>query len=376
MKLKEKGFTKPRGFTVLELMVAVAVTALLAAILLNVSTQVLNTQRLATADLETNQVAQFVLDQIQEDLQCALYRNDGNAWMAISILKSKDNSGEWDFADDGNPDAGKPIDESLRLIKSHWTGDEVLGDEEYDVFKQAEFEKSRFGVAGTWLRFFTQAPELGQSNSRAAGARAIAYQIIRHGLTSSTTSSKRYQLFRSDVSAKNTFASGYNLHHEFGGYTREASTSSRDPNDPLTPRVPSSIINPIVPEGSDYSATAFSLAANIIDFGVRAYVLEKNSFGTGKLVQIYPLIDESGNLKADSFLATSLRKYQVHDPLFHSFPDVIDLFVRVLTTQGAQLLENFENGLFQSKNEQKWWTVAEENSEVYVRRVKVYGKGL
>jgi prepilin-type N-terminal cleavage/methylation domain-containing protein len=377
MKLKGTECMDRKGFTVLELMVAVAVTALLAAILLNVSTQVLNTQRLASSDLETNQVAQFVLDQIQEDLQCAIYRNDGNVWMAISILNSKENSGEWDFAKEGSPDGGKPIDDSLRLVKSHWTGDEVLADEEYDVFGQAVFEKSRFGAAGTWLRFFSQAPEVGQSNNSAAGTRAIAYQIIRYGLTSSSTSSKRYHLFRSDVSAKNTFAAGYNLHPEFGGYNKDAQTSSTDPNDPLTPRVPSSIINPIIPEGSDYSANAFSLAANIIDFGVRAYVVEKNSFGTGKLVQIFPLIDEFGmKSQGDQFLATSLTDYQVHDPLFHAFPDVIDLFVRVLTTQGARLLENFENETFQSKDEQNWWTIAEENSEVFVRRVKIYGKGL
>ena len=61
---------------------------------------------------------------------------------------------------------------------------------------------------------------------------------------------------------------------------------------------------------------------------------------------------------------------------YHSFPDVVDLFIRVLTTQRCSLLENFENGLFQSTDEQNWWTIAEENSEVYVRRVKIYGKGL
>ena len=45
-------------------------------------------------------------------------------------------------------------------------------------------------------------------------------------------------------------------------------------------------------------------------------------------------------------------------------------------TKGAKLLENYENGLFQTTDEQNWWTIAEENSEVYVRRVKIYGSGL
>ena len=140
-------FTKRAGFTVLELMVAVAVTALLATALLSISSRVLETQRLATEALETNQVAQFVLDQIQEDLQCAIYQNNGNTWMAISILDTKENSKSWEFADDEDPDSGKPLDGSLRLIMAHWPEDEILPENEYDIFKQAPFEKSRFGVA-------------------------------------------------------------------------------------------------------------------------------------------------------------------------------------------------------------------------------------
>ena len=62
----------PKGFTVLELIVAVTVTAMLSGMLLLISNQVLETQSRASAELEHNQIAHFVLDQIQEDLQCAL----------------------------------------------------------------------------------------------------------------------------------------------------------------------------------------------------------------------------------------------------------------------------------------------------------------
>jgi prepilin-type N-terminal cleavage/methylation domain-containing protein len=363
------------GFTVLELMVAVAVTALLAAVLLNVSTQVLETQRIASGDLETNQIAQFALDRIQEDLQCALYRNDGNVWMAISILETKDNSGSWIPVDESEEERGKPIEDSFRILSTDWPDDEKLPDEEIDWLGQSPFEKSRFGVGGTWLRFFTQGPELDQKTKNTGAARAVAYQIIRHGLTPSPTSSVRYQLFRSDVSAKNTFEAGYNLYPKENAYSIDAAA-----NDPSTPRVPSTITNPIIPEGSDYSSTAFSLAANVIDFGVRAYVLEKNSFGTGNLVQIFPAV-ESGNLLATEYLATSnsnpeLGYQTLENPPYHLFPDVIDLFIRVLTNEGARLLESLENGLIPTNDQQNWWTIAEEHSEVYVRRVKIYGQGL
>jgi len=363
------------GFTVLELMVAVAVTALLAGILLKVSTQVLETQRLATGDLETNQVAQFVLDRIQEDLQCAVYRNDGNTWMAISILDNEENSGQWRGADEGRDDIGKPIEESLRLIGSHWPEEESLDEEELDHLGQGPFEKSRFGVAGAWLRFFTQAPELDQNATNTGGARAISYQIIRHGLTASSTSSVRYQLFRSDVSARNTFEAGYDLHPDAIGYNENAEKSSLDPINPESPRVASTIINPIIPLGSDYSATSFSLAANIIDFGLRAYVLERNSFGTGNLVQIFPPIENKGQWQgSEELLSTSYQGYKKKKFPFHAFPDVIDLFVRVLSNEGARLIESLESN--QNQNSQDWWEIAEEHSKVFFRRVKIYGQGL
>mgnify|MGYP007000078777 len=71
---------------------------------------------------------------------------------------------------------------------------------------------------GTWLRFFSGGPELDPSAENSGGARAISYQIIRHGLTSSETSTPRYQLFRADVSDVNTLEAGYNLGAEDGPY--------------------------------------------------------------------------------------------------------------------------------------------------------------
>ena len=364
---------KQQGFTVLELMVAVAVTALLAAVLLNVSSQVLETQRLASGTLETNQVAQFALDRIQEDLQCALYRNDGNVWMAISVLETKENSGYWKLVDESDNKMGKPLEDSFRLLEGDWPENKKLPEDEYYSLGQGPFEKSRFGVGGVWLRFFTQGPELDQNAKNTGAARAVAYQIIRQGLTSSTTSSARYQLFRSDVSAKNTFEAGYNLHPDAEAYNPQATTNFDREN---TPRLPSTITNPIIAEGSDYSSSAFSLAANVIDFGVRAYVLQKNSYGTGNLVQVFPAIDSSGNLLDTEFLATSHAAYQTLSNPFHLFPDVIDLSIRVLTNEGARLMESLENGLIPTTEEQDWWSIAEEHSEVYIRRVKIYGQGL
>jgi type II secretory pathway pseudopilin PulG len=368
--------TRTQGFTVIELLVAVSVTALLSGMLLLISTQVLETQSKSTSTIETNQIAQFVLDQVQEDLQCALYRNDGNVWMTISLLNDNENSGSW--VNPAISSNGKSQIDSLRVVGSDWPSEE-LTDSEIDALGQGPFLESRFGVAGCWLRFFSQSPELDPNAKNHGSARAIGYQIIRYGLTGSPSSRAKYQLFRSDVSARNTFEAGYNLHPNDGGYNSSASLTSLDPSDLSTPRIPSSITNPIVTDGTDYSPTSFSLASNIIDFGIRAYHLEENSFGTGNLVQIFPPIDISspGNLLAQEFMATSYNTYQtLNNKTFYLFPDVMDVMVRVLSMEGARLVEAFENGSVPNTDNLNWWSIAEEHSEVYIRRIKIYGSGL
>lgn len=369
--------TRTQGFTVIELLVAVSVTALLSGMLLLISTQVLETQSKSTSTIETNQIAQFVLDQVQEDLQCALYRNDGNVWMAISLLNDNENSGG-SWVNPSISSNGKSQIDSLRIVGLDWPSEE-LTDSEIDALGQGPFLESRFGVAGCWLRFFSQSPELDPNAKNHGSARAIGYQILRYGLTGSPSSRAKYQLFRSDVSARNTFEAGYNLHPNDGGYNSSASLTSLDPSDLGTPRIPSSITNPIVTDGTDYSPTSFSLASNIIDFGIRAYHLEENSFGTGNLVQIFPPIDISspGNLLAQEFMATSYNTYQtLNNKTFYLFPDVMDVMVRVLSMEGARLVEAFENGSVPNTDNLNWWSIAEEHSEVYIRRIKIYGSGI
>lgn len=371
--------TNTRGFTVLELIVAVSVTAVLSGMLLLISNQVLETKSKSAAELERNQIAHFVLDQIQEDLQCALFRNDGNIWMAISLLNDNSNSGgSWIEVENG--DFSKPPQDSLRIVESDWPS-EFLSESEIDALGQGPFEKSRFGVAGSWLRFFSQSPEVDPNAKSQGAARAIAYQIIRRGVTDASTSRIRYHLFRSDVSAKNTFESGYNLdpNLEASGYGASASLVSLDPQDPNTPRLPATIINPVLSDGAEYPTNAFSLVTNVIDFGIRAYRLEKNSFGTGNYVQLFPLIDinSPGNLLVTEYFATSHKTYQtLSDPSFYSFPDVIDVMVRVLSENGARILESYENGEIPNTENIDWWSIAEEHSKCYFRRVKIYGRGI
>jgi type II secretory pathway pseudopilin PulG len=359
-------YSQKSGFTVLELLVAVSVTALLAGMLLNITSQVVSTQTQASGDLETNQVAQFILDRIQEDLHCAIYRNDGNVWMAATILEDTSNSNSWKEAS-----AEKPSTTSLRITPNDWS------DGPDDLFANANNQisllDSRFGVAGTFFRFFTQAPELDPEAENSGGARAVSYQIIRYGITKATTSRSRYQLFRSDVSVKETFKAGYDLHPSSEAYTQGANGS----------REPANIKNPIFTAGGELS-TDFSLASNIIDFGIRAYLIDKNSYGTGHLKQIFPDINAStgGGNPPYEYLATSNTNYRASGKpsRLYAFPEVIDVMVRILTTEGASAISAYEEGLIPTpsgKNpDEYWWEIAEKNSEVYIRRVRVIPSGV
>ena len=354
-----------RGFTVLELLVAVSVTALLAGMLLNITSQVIKTQTQASGNLETNQAAQFILDRIQEDLQCAIYRNDGNIWMAADILNSTENSGNWN---DSKYKVPKPEKESLRIKLDHWPS-EALNAQQI-ANKQGQLTDTRFGIAGTWLRFFTEAPELDPNAENSGGARAISYQILRHGLTSSETSTPRYQLFRSDVSDINTLNSGYNLDAENGPYSNTSDDG---------PRESGNVKNPIF-KNNGKESTDFSLASNVVDFGIRAYLIRSGGQGTGYLQQIFP--DINATTEDFQFRATSNPNYHEDQQkrYLHAFPDVIDIMVRVLTAEGSSALAAYEQGLIPPSEEMNeneyWWFLVEQNSEVYTRRVKIFSEGI
>ena len=141
---------------------------------------------------------------------------------------------------------------------------------------------------------FTQAPELDLEAKSSGGARAASYQIVRHGLLGdSDTAMPRYQLFRSDVSDENTLKAGFNHIPMFPSRLNNLGNVQLDPiygekSDQNGYRSAETIHNPIIQNADTISPTAFSIAANVVDFGIRAYVMKNNRHGTGYLKQIFP----------------------------------------------------------------------------------------
>ena len=263
----------------------------------------------------------------------------------------------------------KPSAESLRLKPSDLVDPSSEQERYVQATKQVRLQDCRFGIAGAWLRFFTQAPELDPSSTGSSGVRAISYQIVRHGLTGAPNSEPRYQLFRADVSAKQTFDAGYDLHPSKGTFL--AGSNGR--------RETGNVVDPIFVDNGKPSAD-FSLAANIIDFGIRAYLIESNISGRRFLQPIFP--DVNATLAPYEYFATSNPTYRTNtdNPLAYAFPDVIDIMVRVLTSEGASAIADYEDGLISSpadiSPEDYWWQLAEEHSQIYVRRVRILASGI
>jgi hypothetical protein len=78
------------------------------------------------------------------------------------------------------------------------------------------------------------------------------------------------------------------------------------------------------------------------------------------------------NVADISFAATASPSVNVTTK---AFPEAAEVFVRVLTDEGVELISNLENGLTPNEDG-KWWEIALANSRVYTRRVEIKGTSL
>lgn len=309
-----------RGFTLLELLVAIGLTLAMAAAILVVTRSTLQlwqrTQDALTADTQ----ARVVLDYLERDLAAALVRSDGHTWLAVDVTNtaaSLSNHG-WLATATSKPAGATSTD----LLANH----------------SGRLAGARFGLSGAWLRFFTTNVESGASLPI-----AISYQLARRPVSGSIVSGNpaavRYSFFRSAVSPEQTFAAGYDL---LSGYAWSTPT-------PPGQRSPGTITNP--------NTTSDLLATNVIDFAVWLYVRE----ASGELRRIFPENDSDLTHRAMALA---------------DFPDVADVMIRVLTDQGAQRIGHLENSrpsvsrpVEFSTDAEWWWSIAESHSRVHVRRI-------
>ncbi|MEY2880825.1 MAG: hypothetical protein RLZZ15_3205 [Verrucomicrobiota bacterium] len=365
-----------RAFTLLELLVAAAITAALAAAIAVIVGNVATGWARASGRLGADSQARLVLDQLQLDLQGAMFRDDGNVWLAADILDRTSNPGSlWT--------------EAVRNPKP--TGAGANGSV---ILNTPGLADARFGKAGVWLRFFTT--RRGANNAASATTSvntgsapvAVGYQIIRRfaATNGANTTAQGYLLHRSEArpaaasGRPGVLESGFNI--TAAAYTTNT-TSTNDGSqtgDPRGTQVPGSNAGAI---GRNLDAV---LADNVIDFGVRLYVRDATQGGGLRLV--FPA-DATGrpNGTANSRHRASLpSSTPVTAANFGTvMPDVVDVMVRVLTDDGAAKLAYIEANQtpaltvptkYNGNAQAWWWGVAMENSRVFTRRIVLNAKSL
>jgi len=335
-----------KAFTLIEVLVAVGITALLAAFIVTIVTNVSGFWSRTSGRLSAEAQGRFILDQLTLDLQSALFRDDGGTWLAVTIPANINNTGLWTTTG-STPAALKPanVAGSLQFIATADLSDNSpLG--------------PRFGIAGAWLRFFTTKRGGSTTLANVSAPVAVSYQIVRRATSGNEgrSTDRRYLLHRAEVrpglanNRAGTFETGFDI--AASAYTTRPTNFQT--GDPAEIRYPA--INSV-------------MAENVIDFGVRLYVRDAST--TSGLRRIFPLTNNS--------LSYNARSPASLTGVADVFPDVIDVMVRVLTDEGARLLAGYEASPQRvtaapgRSTQQYWWDLVLANSQVFTRRIVVNG---
>ena len=301
-----------QGFTLIELLVASGVTAIIVGLMITMVSNLLTAYNRSSGALSAQSQAGFVLDQLTTELESAVFRNTGDVMLAATIQDGAQTGYAWG-------ESIKPVGKSLNIP-----------DETDRAGVLTPIEDLRFGVGGVWLRFLTSAPTL--SGDPDGGVRAVGYQLQLDGVTSAASAPLQYMLYRSELSAKDTFDRGYDLSPGTGDYA--------DATELLSPGE-----NQII-------------AGNVVDFGVRLY--GTNSDKEREL--IFPP-------KADGTLGT----YLASGTGPQKYPRSVEVMVRILTPEGVRLIDAMRDDQLTG---QDWWTVVNQNSSVFSRVINIPSRPL
>lgn len=370
------------AFTLVELMVALMVAGALVALISAITIQAASVWQRLSGRIATRAQADLIFDRIAQDIEGAVFKRDGNVWMAATFQSAPQvGRGDASMADAAWEGRVKPAAESP-------------GDPSSSLYVPAEGEplsKSRFGQAGVWFRFFTTQPDAQSSLHNLSAPRAVGYQIVRRRLTASATAPTnshtpvRYLLYRSSARPANddwddrdsTFGVGYDLFSSSTppNYNRGDAGRIDNVGNLRTPRRYEQV-----------------LGNNVIDFGVRCWVRED---ATGKLVQRFPMrMPERTPVRGFAATVNDGRLRPAAIPptvgtestfgaadMAYGFPSRIDVMVRILTEEGARMIEAFESGRvvrtagFEDDGSY-WWSLAAKHSHVYVSHIQVLSHAL
>ncbi len=329
-------FRNPSGFTLVEMIVAVAISVAIAAVLISVATTALGVWNRSNARWATAAVANAVLDQVQSDLTSATFQSTGGTELAVQILWDADSKRGWDIVSSRFP---KPRD----------------SDKKHVVVTDSDITKCRFGAGGSWLRLFvgTSGDTTKGSNPDSAEnrgvVRAVSYQIVRRYQTGERKE-LAYLLLRAEAGDWETFDEGYDF--DEGEYANVTNPSG-DLGEVGNLRKPNLVQ---------------ALADHVADFGVRFYSVEG-----GRLVPQFPASGGAWSDLPDAEFHVQLSPGGVSAT---PVPAVAEVMVRLITEEGVQKLRLYENppsGI--SASGVQWWDIVEQHSHVYMRRFWIGNRG-
>lgn len=370
---------KVRAFTIIELLVAITITAVMVTLMLTIVTNVLTAWNRSSGKLTVGNQARLLLDQITLDLQGAIIKRDGSPWLVATVqqdqITASGNSGMGTsdvFLPRWNPSS--PLTYKPRGANSFDAAanrtDAANPSLNVAVADRGKLEQIRFGQAGVWLRFFSIPSDTNTALNNLTAPVAISYQLNRvhiGGSGAGRTTPITYLLFRSAVTAQNTFTAGYNLLGAVPYNTPNGTDGNAG-----TIRMPNA--NHVI-------------ANDVIDFGVRIY--HRNA--ANELVEGFPAQrNATGGLVFEqttapyTYVGTSATT-----PVYSEFggnaarttsgiPEVVDVMVRILTPDGVRQMQAYEENpaAFGGASDAKWWELAEANSTVFTRRIELRTKAL
>jgi prepilin-type N-terminal cleavage/methylation domain-containing protein len=362
-------FKQSRGFTIIELLVAVGVTAILVALMLTITINILNGWNRSSGKLSNENQARLILDQLSQDLQGVIMRRDANTWLAVTAQRDQPAGNGDSGLSTGTPFAGA------------WGGTvkPTAGNGSFEINPSGrQIADYRFGQAGVWLRFFTTPPDNATTDlSDTSAPRAVAYQMIR--VRVGTSDQYTYGLFRSEVRPFNaadnnsTFGIGYDL---FMDQTASPSYNAGNAGE-------GNVGNVRRPPGSRI------LAVNVIDFGVKLYGRSGNAE-----VELFPIrrnaagnaVDANGDPATPptntpfTFAASSRNPAPAPNitgvgSINYGYPTAAEVMVRILSPEGVRLISALEAGNLArppeaSNDAEHWWLIARQHSDVFTRRIE------
>ncbi len=352
--------SKQAGFTVVELLVASAVTLLLVGLMLKVTSSVLGSYDKIHGKLSANNDVLHALNTVVADLESMVYRNDGNIWLAAEMVDSRFNT-------------ARSGGDNLWLSPSSPTRQKPQG---------IDLDENQYGQNGVWLRFFTSAYDRDKKDQFGGdihgNINAVAYQLLRRGASSKgeadSSAPRSYGLYRTVVNADRTFNVGYDfdLGLDVDGYLKQGNyywvlVPVFNENTALLGE-PVEILRPDL--GS-------LIANNVVEFGIQFLDEDDEDY-----VDFETISDDR------YFTGTSSRPLprayfapystEANRPM----PKFADIYLRVLTEEGARLILRFEQGLYRaditgrSARNAFWRELEAAHSVEFRKRVQLRETGL